>query len=127
MNLLITIALVLVGVFALLQVLILWQSKRMTGQPARLTGPAARIDPGRTALLYFHSPRCGACRGMTPVIAELGRQNSNVISIDVSRDMETASAYNVRATPTLVVLKQGAIAQVLLGAQSRQKVESLLQ
>ncbi|MBU0499122.1 MAG: thioredoxin family protein [Gammaproteobacteria bacterium] len=126
MSLLITIALVLVGLFVLLQVLILWQSRRMTGQPVRLTGATARIDPDRPALLYFHSPRCGACRGMTPVIAELGREDSNVVSIDVSRDMETASAYSVRATPTLVVLKEGAVAKVLLGAQSRQVVESLL-
>ncbi|OGT88124.1 MAG: hypothetical protein A2286_03630 [Gammaproteobacteria bacterium RIFOXYA12_FULL_61_12] len=126
MSLIVTIALALVGLFVLLQVWILWQSRRLQGLPVPASDLTRRLDPSRPALLYFHSPRCGACRGMTPIIAELGRSNSNVVSIDVSRDMEAANDYNIRATPTLVVLRHEAIAKVLVGAQSQRVIESLL-
>lgn len=126
MTLLTTIALAIVGLFVLLQLFILWQTKRQVGQPVPLSEVSDKIDSSRTALLYFHSPQCGACRAMTPMIAELGCLDGNVVSIDVSRHMEVARAYAVRATPTLVVLKNDTIQKVLVGAQSRRTVEALL-
>jgi thioredoxin 1 len=121
MNLLLTVIASLMGLFFLFQLWIIWQSKRQVGQAA----PASHH--GDTVTLYFfHSPHCGPCKAMTPAIEELSGQYK-VISVDVGKDLDSARTFNVRATPTVVLVKDGIIAKVLIGAQSQQKLASLFQ
>lgn len=120
------IVLTLVGLLVLFQFSIYWRSKRMVGRVAPDLG-ADSEEAGGSRLIYFHSPGCGPCRRMTPVIEEMAKKYPNVSSIDVSRQMEVALKYNVRATPTVVLVKDGKVAKVLLGPQSPGKLESLLQ
>lgn len=117
--------LVVVGGIVLLQLNIFLQSKRMVGRPAPAVGDSA-VPEGGWELIYFHSPRCGPCRSMTPVIEELAREGKPVISVDISRDLESARKYNIRATPTTILVQDGKIAKVLLGPQSPGKLKRLL-
>lgn len=119
------VVLVLVGAIVLFQLNIYLQSKRMVGRQAPQVGESAVPDQGRE-LIYFHSPRCGPCRRMTPVIDALADQGEPVISVDISRDLESARKYNVRATPTTILVQDGRIEKVLLGPQSPKKLKSLL-
>ena len=80
-----------------------------------------------THLFYFYSKNCGPCRSMTPIIDELAGQHGNVTKVDIQEDPETTSRYAVRATPTLVLVKDQVVADVLLGAKSRKQIEALLQ
>lgn len=126
MPYLLVIILALAAFLVLMQLAIYHQSRKQIGSKlpdASLTGGT---DNDRPLLLYFHSPRCGVCKTVTPIITQMAEDNRNVISIDVSQNLEAARTYKVRATPTVIQVKDGVIAQVLLGAQSREKLESLL-
>ncbi len=66
------------------------------------------------------------CRAMTPIIDELARQREDVVSINAAQNPEIARRLKIMATPALVVLADGKIANVLLGARSGKTIQSLL-
>jgi thioredoxin 1 len=78
-------------------------------------------------LLYFWSPRCSMCRGMTPVIDKLAQEREDVISVNAAENIELARRFKVMGTPTMVLLDHGKIDKVLLGAKSEKTIRSLLQ
>jgi thioredoxin 1 len=79
-----------------------------------------------THLYYFYSASCGPCRSMTPIIDELADRHGNVTKVDIQQDPETTSKYAVRATPTLVLIKDQVVKDVVLGAKTRKQLEALL-
>ncbi|MET0081793.1 MAG: thioredoxin family protein [Sedimenticola sp.] len=117
----------LFSLFLLFQLMVVWQARKQVGRPQPETASPLKIDNTRPALLYFHSPQCSPCRAMTPVITEMSESDDNVISIDITGDMELARAYRVRATPTVVVVESGTITKVLVGQKSRTTLLGLIQ
>jgi thioredoxin 1 len=77
-------------------------------------------------MAYFFSPSCPACRTQTPVIERLRRDNPNIFSIDASTSPDIARALGVLATPTVVIIENGMIEQVLIGARSPNALERAL-
>ena len=77
-------------------------------------------------LLYFWSPRCGMCRNMTPIVDKLAREREDVISINAADNVDVARRFKVMGTPTLVLLKNGKVDKVLLGAKSEKTITALL-
>lgn len=74
-----------------------------------------------SALLYFMSPNCGACRAWTPKLETLSLKNQNVFVIDVSNQFEIARALNVMATPSAIEVREGRVT----GTNSAGSSESL--
>ncbi|ROR35045.1 thioredoxin family protein [Inmirania thermothiophila] len=110
---------VLAALVAGLQLALWWRMRRAVGR--RLEGlPAGR------RLYYFHSPRCGPCRGVTPVVARLAAERGDVELVDVSAEPETARRFGVLATPAFVLVEGGRVVQVLVGAQSERRLRALL-
>ncbi|MBI5547894.1 MAG: thioredoxin family protein [Deltaproteobacteria bacterium] len=115
MGTLLTVVVAIVGglfaVMALMQVLVRLRAKAQTGKPVpSLPGPLGKhVSKGRRALVYFHSPGCAACRTFTPQLQELSRKNPMVHLVDVSRDLETAQALKVMATPSFVEIDEGKV------------------
>ncbi|MCG7873347.1 MAG: thioredoxin family protein [Candidatus Thiodiazotropha lotti] len=77
-------------------------------------------------LIYFYTESCPPCKQMTPIIDDLSTQHENISKINVSNDPEAARAYKIRATPTLVLVKDGVIDDILLGAKKTAQIETLL-
>lgn len=119
----ITIALIAVGLFVALifgmQLWIRYKASALKGQPApELWGKAGKITrKGKAALFYFYSPSCGACASMTPAVKEMSKSQEGVFPVDISKDMGTARKFGVMATPTVVVVKDRTIQEILIGPQ----------
>ncbi|MEJ2621895.1 MAG: thioredoxin family protein [Candidatus Thiodiazotropha sp.] len=77
-------------------------------------------------LIYFHSQNCPPCKQMTPIIDELATQHEPITKIDVSSNPDAARQYKIRATPTLILVKDGVIDDILLGAKKAAQIKSLL-
>lgn len=122
--------LIVVAIFAFLavQFMPLFKARRMRGQAApaldAVLEPRQRNQP--RLLLYFWSPSCAMCRGMTPVIDALSRERDDVVKIDITQHLPVARAYSVLGTPTLVLIKDGKVAQMLVGAKSEKHIRDLL-
>ena len=78
-------------------------------------------------LIYFYSPRCGPCRNMTPIIDQLSAQHPRaVFKVDVQQDPASARTFNIRATPTTVLVKESRVLDVALGAKTQAQLERML-
>ncbi|OOZ36721.1 thioredoxin family protein [Solemya velesiana gill symbiont] len=117
----------LFSLFLLFQLVVVWQAKKQIGRTAPDTAVTLNADDSSPTLLYFFSPQCSPCRAMTPIISEMSSNNDNVLSIDITQDMETARLYKVRATPTVVLVKDGIISTVMVGQKSRMVLENLFE
>ena len=97
--------------------------KRLTGRPAP---EGARHDP-RGVVYYFHHPRCGPCRQMGPVIDEVAAAHpEQVVKVNLAEDPALAQAFGVLATPTTLLVKDGRITEVIIGARSARRIAALL-
>lgn len=67
-------------------------------------------QPGLT-VVDFWAPWCGPCRAMAPQIerAAVLRPQYRFAKVNVDENAALASAYGVRAIPTLAILRDGAL------------------
>lgn len=98
-------------------------ARRMLGR--QVPEPSPEVGSG-ARLYYFWSPHCGMCRGMTPLIERLRATRSNLIQINVVESPQLARSFGIAATPTLVLVRDGLVKKVLLGAQSETRILELL-
>ncbi|MDX1471834.1 MAG: thioredoxin [Flavobacteriaceae bacterium] len=61
-------------------------------------------------LVDFYATWCGPCKTLAPILKEvkdsLG-EKVKIIKIDVDKNQELASKYNVRGVPTMILYKDG--------------------
>ncbi len=86
--------------------------------------------PADRMVYYFSSQNCGMCKGMTPIIEELSSGRKDIMMVDISsqnaKQAEIAKRFGIMGTPSMVVVNQGKIKKVILGAKSRKKIETIL-
>ncbi|HWA33921.1 MAG TPA: thioredoxin [Cyclobacteriaceae bacterium] len=61
-------------------------------------------------LVDFHAEWCGPCKMMGPIIKEIAQEvdgKARVIKVDIDKNPDAASRYDVRAVPTLIIFKSG--------------------
>ncbi len=68
------------------------------------------INSNKPVLIDFHATWCGPCKMLAPVLKEvkssLGDRIS-IIKIDVDKNQQLASQYQVRGVPTMILFQNG--------------------
>lgn len=68
------------------------------------------INSNQLVLVDFFATWCGPCQALAPILkdvkSELGAQVS-IVKMDVDKNQELASKYQVRGVPTLLLFKNG--------------------
>ena len=82
----------------------------------------------KTVLLDFYADWCGPCRMVSPLVDEIAEEYPQylVCKVNVDNAPELAQAFGIVSIPTLVVLKNGAIANQAVGARSKEQILELL-
>ena len=82
----------------------------------------------KTVLIDFYADWCGPCRMVSPIIDEIAEERDDILvcKINVDDEPELASQFEVFSIPTLVVMKNGEVANVSTGARPKNAILSLL-
>lgn len=116
--------LAVIAFLILMPMLTYLSARRMVG--SKIEQDALGGSPG-DHMIYFYSPSCGPCRSMTPIIDRLAQESDRVVKVDIQHEPDTARAFNIRATPTTVLVKDNRILDVALGAKTQKQLEALLE
>jgi len=72
------------------------------------------------------APWCGPCRMVAPVIEELARDYAGRIlfgKLNVDENQKVARQHQIMSIPTLLIFKDGKLADRIIGAMPRQMLE----
>jgi len=80
-------------------------------------------------LVDFWAEWCAPCRRLAPKVKELAEEFGSklrVVKLDVDANPRTAAQMQVRAMPTLLVIKNGTVVGQLVGDQPKDKIKALI-
>ena len=88
------------------------------------------IKSDKSVLIDFFATWCGPCKMMHPVLESLAAsvgEKARIIKIDIDKNQQLASIYNVRSVPTLMVFKNGELQWRQSGVQSEEALRQVLE
>ena len=81
-------------------------------------------------LVDFWAPWCGPCRIQGPIIEAFAREQEGkpvkIGKLNVDENPQTAQSYNVMSIPTIIVFKDGQVAQQMVGVQQKDALKKAL-
>lgn len=77
-------------------------------------------------LVYCFSPQCGPCRPMSEEVDRLIASGTPIYKLDTTQHPDLIRELGIRATPTLIVVEDGAIRRMLIGVKTANYMLALM-
>ena len=107
------------------------------GNPITITDDSFQtevVESSLPVLVDFWAVWCGPCRMVAPIVDELAVEYDGrlkVGKVDVDSEQKIAADFGIRSIPTLLIFKNGELADQVVGAvpkkQLVEKLEAVLQ
>ena len=78
------------------------------------------------AIVKFYGSWCGPCKMLASVLEEMDEyDNLKVVGLDVDKNMTLAKQFGVMSVPTLLVFKDGAEVDKIVGFRSKSQLDEI--
>ena len=77
----------------------------------------------------FWAPWCGPCKAIAPILEDLANELDdavNICKVNVENNSEIAGKYEIRAIPTILIFKGGAVTDTVVGLTSLEDLKAKL-
>lgn len=87
------------------------------------------IESDVPVLVDFYADWCGPCKMMSPIISELADEYQGKVKIgklNVDESSGSAGHYRVMSIPTMIIFKDGAAVETMVGAVPKKTLQDKL-
>ena len=88
----------------------------------------ATVSAGSVPVVVdFWAPWCGPCKAIAPILEELAEEMGDAVKIckvNVDNNSEIAGKFEIRAIPTILIFKDGAVADTVVGLSSKEDLKA---
>jgi thioredoxin 1 len=87
----------------------------------------AAISASVPVVIDFWAPWCGPCKAIAPILEELTTELGDAVKIckvNVDNNSEIAGKFEIRAIPTILIFKDGAISDTIVGLTSKDDLKA---
>lgn len=81
------------------------------------------------ALVDFWAPWCGPCRMVAPAISAIAEERAGKIKVcraNIDEDPALASRFRVLSIPTIVLIRDGAEVERMIGAHPKDDIDAMI-